>query len=420
MYRLLTIGLSHRTAPVEVRETLAVPPAEVSAWLGQVKVLTAAAECALLSTCNRVEVYLVNPARPLVLEAYWRQRAGVDLDSHLYRRRDREAAEHLFRVAAGLDAMVIGEKQVLGQVRQALEHARGAGTAGKVISVLFESAVRAARRVHAATGLNRHGASVSAAAVLLAERLLHGLDGKSALLVGAGKMGRLALAHLRRRGIAEALVCVRRPETAKGEGYRVLPLEASTLKQVLGRADLVITCTGAPGVVLSRELVGEAMKVRGRPLFIFDIAVPRDVDPAVGEIEGVSLFDIDGLNGQQGQVLGAEVARAEEIAQEEARVFAAWLREQRAVPLIQKVCDRAQDIKAEELERALKNLPHLGGEERRVLELMAHRLVNRVLHGSLVGLRRLAREPGGERALAVLVRAWEGRKRNDKHQQAPV
>jgi len=436
VYRLLLLGVSYRTAPVEVRERLAVPGPQVPGYLAGLRSRTGAAEVVLLCTCNRVEAYLVDPARPEGVEEEWAGRTGADVGATLYRREGGEAARHLFRVAAGLDAMVTGETQILGQVRQALQAAREAGTAGKLLNVLFEHAVRTARRVHAETAVSSRTASVSSVAVRVAAAQLGGLAGRRVLVVGAGKMGRLALAQLRRERAGEVLVCTRdparacqwlsgvgqaaRPEGEEGGTWSVLPLEEGSLREALARVDLVISCTAAPGVVLGRDLVAQAVAARSRPLLIFDLAVPRDVDPAVAGLEGVLLFDIDSLDEHAGEAGREQVERAEAICAAEAEEFSAWLRQQKVVPVIRRVRERAQRIRREELDRAVRALPGLGERERRVLELMAHRLVNRVLDGPIAGIKSLARQPGGDRAAEILAAVWEGRGRDDKRQQAAL
>ncbi|MDI6823013.1 MAG: glutamyl-tRNA reductase [Bacillota bacterium] len=423
VHRLLVWGVSYRSTPVETREALAVPTPELPAYLVQLLRLTGASECALLCTCNRVEVYLVDAARPERLREAWAARAGAQVEELIYRCEDAGAARHLFRVAGGLDAMVTGETQVLGQVRQALQSAREAGTAGKVLNALFCHAVRAARRVHSETAVSGRIASVSALAVEAAVRWLGTLAGRSVLVVGAGKMGRLALSQLRREGAGEVLVCTRDPGRARQvpPDCALLPLEEGVLRDALSRVDLVLSCTAAPGTVIGGDLVAAVLPARnGRPLLVIDLAVPRDVDPSVGELEGVELYDIDALD-EYGDGAGREqVERAEAICTEEAGEFAAWLRQQRAVPVIRRVRERAQRIRREELERAMRELPGLGERERRVLETLAHRLVNRVLDGPIAGLKGLARQPGGEGALEVLARSWEGRGRDDKRKQAAL
>lgn len=422
VYRLLMLGVSYRSAPVEVRERLAVPGPEIPEYLTNLRRLTGASECVLLCTCNRVEAYLVDASESQELEGEWARRAGSGVLGVIYRHEGVEAARHLFRVAGGLDAMVTGETQVLGQVKQALQTAREACTAGKVLNVLFEHAVRTARRVHGETAVSRRTASVSALAVQVAARHLGTLAGRRVLVVGAGKMGRLALSQLKLEGAGEVLVCTRDPART-GEalaGCTLLPLKPASLTEALARVDLVISCTAAPGTVIERDLVAPAVAGRSRPLLIFDLAVPRDVDPAVGDLEGVRLYDIDALDQHGGGVGREHVDRGEAICAEEAGRFAAWLRQQRVVPVIRRVRERAERVRAEELDRAMRELPGLGERERRVLELMTHRLVNRVLDGPIAGIKGLALQPEGDRAVQVVAQVWEGRGRDDKRKQAAL
>jgi glutamyl-tRNA reductase len=379
--RLLAVGVSHRHAPLELRERLYLADGhavELARELGGV----------VLSTCNRTEVYLAVGDAARAREELER-RSGLDLAGVLAVWESGEAVEHLFRVAAGLDSLVPGEAQILGQVRLAYEAALGAGATGPVLNRLFEDALHSGKRVRTEAKLAEMPESVAASAVELAAKSLGGLEGKLALLFGAGKMSELAARDLRARG-AEVIVSSRTLESAQDlaerVGGRAAPFDAVAVE--LTGADLVISATRCPYPILHAE----AVQPRSRPLVLVDIAVPRDLDPEIAKVEGCTLFDIDALGGG---LVGREedVREAERIVAEEAARFAEWHRSRVAAPAIAALRRRAEEIRAEELARAEPRLAELSERERKAVETLTAQIVNKLLHAPTVRAKEAGSEP---------------------------
>jgi glutamyl-tRNA reductase len=380
--RLLAVGVSHHHAPLEVRERLYLQDghaAELAADLG---------EAVVLSTCNRTEIYLaggsVDAAR-----AELERRSGLELGGVLARWDDGEAVSHLFRVAAGLDSLVPGESQILGQVREAYEAARTAGATGPLLNRLFEEALHAGKRIRTEAKLHELPESVAASAVELAVRQLGGAEGRRALLFGAGRMSELAARDLRARG-AEVVVSSRTLESAHNlvdrVGGRAAAFDAVAVE--LPDADLVISATRCPYPILHAE----AVRPRDKPLVLVDVAVPRDLDPAIGELDGCTLFDIDALG--EGLVGREEdVREAEMIVAEEAARFAEWRRARDAAGAIRDLRQRAEEIRSEELARAGSRLAALSPRERETVETLTTQIVNKLLHAPTVRAKEAGSEP---------------------------
>jgi glutamyl-tRNA reductase len=378
---LQAIGVSHRNAPLELRERLYLAD-------GQATELARELGGVVLSTCNRTEVYLIGGDRDEARKSLER-RSGLELDGALAAWEGGEAVEHLFRVAAGLDSLVPGEGQILGQVREAYEAALGAGTTGPVLNRLFEDALHAGKRVRTEAKLHEMPESVADSAVELAARELGGLDDKRALLFGAGRMSELAARRLKERG-AEVIVSSRTLESAQelaGRlGGRAAPFDAIALELI--DADLVISATRCPYPILHAE----AVRPREKPLVLIDIAVPRDLDPEIGKVEGCTLHDIDSLG--EGLVGREEdVREAERIVAEEAARFADWLRSRDAAPVIAALRKRAEEIRSEELARAERRLGELSEHDRRTVETLTAQIVNKLLHAPTVRAKEGAAEP---------------------------
>ena len=380
--RLLAVGVSHHHAPLEVRERLYLADghaAELASELGAAVVL---------STCNRTEVYLADGDPERVREELER-RSGLELGSLLARWDEGEVVTHLFRVVAGLDSLVPGESQILGQVRDAYEGARTRGATGTLLNRLFEDALRAGKRVRTEAKLHELPESVAASAVELGARELAGVEGRRALLFGAGKMSELAARDLRGRG-AEVVVASRTLESAQELAERVGGRAAAfdAVAVELPEADLVISATRCPYPILHAE----AVRPREKPLVLVDVAVPRDLDPAIGELEGCTLFDIDalgeGLVGRED-----EVREAESIVAEEAARFAEWRRSRDAADAIRDLRARAEEIRAEELARAGARLSELSPRERETVETLTSQIVNKLLHAPTVRAKETGSEP---------------------------
>jgi glutamyl-tRNA reductase len=379
--QLQALGVSHRNAPLELRERLYLAD-------GQATELAREIGGVVLSTCNRTEIYLIGGDREGARQAL-EQRSGLELDGVLASWDGGEAVEHLFRVAAGLDSLVPGEGQILGQVREAYEAALGAGTTGPVLNRLFEEALHTGKRVRTEAKLHEMPESVAESAVDLAARELDGLEGKRALLFGAGRMSELAARGLKERG-AEVVVSSRTLESAQELAGRLAgraaPFDAIALELI--DADLVISATRCPYPILHAE----AVRPREKPLVLIDIAVPRDLDPEIGNVEGCTLHDIDALgDGLVGR--DEDVREAERIVAEEAAHFADWLRSRDAAPAIAALRKRAEEIRSEELARAERRLGELSEHDRRTVETLTTQIVNKLLHAPTVRAKEGAAEP---------------------------
>jgi glutamyl-tRNA reductase len=384
--RLLAVGVSHHHAPLEVRERLFLADGhavELAADLAR-----DGSEAVVLSTCNRTEVYLSggNPERA---RSELERRSGLELGDVLAAWEEEDAVDHLFRVSSGLDSLVPGEAQILGQVRQAYEAALTAGATGPLLNRLFEEALHAGKRVRTEARLAELPESVAASAVDLAERTLGGLERRRALLFGAGKMSELAALDLKGRG-AEVVVSSRTLESAEElaerVGGRAAAFDAVAVELI--DADLVLSATRCPYPILHAE----AVQPRTKPLVLVDVAVPRDLDPAIGELKGCTLFDIDALG--EGLVGREEdVRQAEEIVAQEAARFAEWRRSRGAAGAIRDLRRRAETIRAEELARAEARLAELSPRERKTVETLTAQIVNKLLHAPTVRAKQAGSEP---------------------------
>lgn len=412
--RIGIVGLSHRTAPIEVRERMAFAAEALPDALKRLVAVPGIGEAMIVSTCNRVEVYAgfdADDALDAVKRFLVDERGlGRELYAHLYVHDGAEALRHLFRVAASLDSMVVGESQILGQVKDAYAAALEAGALGPLLQRALPRAFQLAKRVRTETDVARSSASIASAAVDLAGQIFGDLGGRKVLVLGAGKMGELSARHLLSAGIGELAVVnrthARAVELAQKLGGRAAPWEE--LDALLQRADIVLCSTGAAEPVLRRPQVERVMRARkGRWLFFIDIAVPRDVDPEVGRIENVYLYDVDALE----QVVARNRAgRAREAAEAEALVEAELKRYQEhelslgVVPTIKLLRGRFLEVAQAELERTLPRLSGLSERDRQTVQAMAEAMVNKLLHAPLTKLKQEAREhPDSE--LAATVRA---------------
>jgi glutamyl-tRNA reductase len=400
MARLCVVGLSHKTAPVDVRERVGVPKDGAERWLKQVVATPGIGEAMVVSTCNRVELYAgidgedaTESLRELLIEG---RRLPKGLRQHLYCHEGEAALRHLFRVAASLDSMVVGESQILGQVKEAYALALDAGTVGSVLTRTLPRAFQLAKRVRSETEVARSASSVASVAVELAAQIFGSLDGRSVLLLGAGKMGDLSARHLKAAGI-RTLKVVNRTEARALELAARLGGEAavwSALDRLLGEVDIVLCSTGAAQPVIVREQVQRAMRARrGRWLFFIDIAVPRDVEPEVGGIENVYLYDVDALeqvvaHNRAGRA--EEAHKAEEMVDDEVRRFHAVVRTEGVVPTIKALRGHFLDVARGEAERALGRLSQLGERERGLVAQLAETIANKLLHAPTTALKREA------------------------------
>lgn len=406
--RIVCLGLSHNTAPLALRERISCSLPEEHGLLEVVEDgldrFSALAEIALLSTCNRIELYAVvdapaEEAQHLLIDylaAVHTVNAG-SFDDYLYFRQGQAAIEHLARVAAGLDSLVLGEPQILGQVNDAYMTAVEANTAGPVLTALFRGAIRAGKRARTETAISSNPASVSSVAITLAQQFAGDLERQEVLVVGLGEMGQLALSALRKRKIANISLANRSQERAErlAAGWQGRAYGLEELPQALATADTVICATAAPHTVVDAEMARAAVAQRKRrPLVIIDIAVPRDVEPDVAGVPGIHLFDIDDLEENLDEALAArqqEIPRVEAIIAEEIEALEAEIRALTIKPVIVDLRQKAEAIRQRELERTLRFLGDEVDEETlRHVQHLSRSLVNKLLHEPTTRLREKA------------------------------
>jgi glutamyl-tRNA reductase len=393
---VIVLGVSHLGAPLDVRERLAFRSVEVLPALERLRERGGAREGVLLSTCNRTELYLVEGAEDAVTEG-WRvlsERLGAEASGYGYVRRDREAAAHLFRVASGMDSLIVGEAQIHGQVRDAWETSRPA--AGVVLNRLFQSALLTAGRVRSETTLGHGALSVSSAAVQLSKKIFGSLAGRRAMVLGAGEMAELALASLQQEGVRAAVVANRTFERATelAAQYGATAVRYDDVWDALADVDLLLCSTAAPRPVVSEARVRAAVERRGdRPLCILDIAMPRDVDPAVAKLDNVFLYDMDDLH----TVVSANLERRQNalpeagaVITDEVEKFWQWVAGLAAVPVLTRFRDEMNRVRERELSVALRRLSDLTPEQRATVEHFSHALMNKFLHEPTVRLRAAA------------------------------
>ena len=401
---IFVIGISHHTAPLELREKLAVSRDGLDAALRALRADVHATEAMLVSTCNRVEVWAAAANAADAMESARAHLATcaspTDVKPFLYERRGEQAVRHAFRVAASLDSMVLGEPQILGQVKESFSAASAQGAIGALLGRCFTRAFAVAKRVRTETTIAAGVVSVSSIAVELARKIFGDLAGRRVLLVGAGKMSEAAARSLRKQG-ARLFVVNRSPERAAevAKLYGGEPRAFESLATELTQADVVVTSTASPRFVITTEIMSGVMKARRhKPLFLIDIAVPRDVDPRVGELDNVFLYDVDDLQKVSHENLALrqkETEHAEKIVEGEVQQFESWRRSLDLTPTIVALRERFRDVVKKELERTVPRLKNVSEEERRTLDAMAEAMVNKLLHQPLVELKKGADAPEG-------------------------
>jgi glutamyl-tRNA reductase len=405
---VIVVGLNHRTAPVELLERVSVPPAGLVKALHALRVREHLAEIVLLSTCNRTEVYarttLFHPAVQDVRD-FLAAHASVDADDlgeHLYTYHDDAAVAHLFGVAAGVDSMIVGEGEILGQVREAWRAAEREGTAGQLLSRVFRQAVEVGKRSRTETDIGRHAVSVSSAAVALAADRLGSLEKRRVLVLGAGEVGEGMAVALAGAGADEIVVANRTASRARELARRVKgrPISLGEVADELVRADVLLTSTGASDIVIERSDIETVMQRRdGRAFLIVDVALPRDVDPGVRQVFGVMLLDMDDLKAfalhslEQRQL---EVGRVRTILAEELERFRAERSAREVAPVVTALRGRAEEIRQAELERFRSRLADLDPATRKAVEALTAGIVNKLLHDPTVRVKDAAGTPRGE------------------------
>ncbi len=401
---LLLVGVNHRTASVDIRERLSIASAQLDEMLAALRSLAGIDGAAIVSTCNRVEA-VISAASEDVIEPIvdWLcARAGAargQLERHVYVLRHADVVKHLFRVASGLDSMIVGEPQIAGQVREAFLFSRERDALDSLLSQLFDQTMRVAKRVRTDTGIGEHAVSVPYAAVELAKKIFGDLAGLQVLLLGAGEMGELTAEHLSAFGLKQIFVANRSYDRAMELARRFSgeAIQFSGIEPYLATCDIVIASTSAPHFVIERADIERARAARRlRNLFLIDLAVPRNIDPAIADVDGAYLYNIDDLQ----QVADAnrelrlqKAEQAEEIVSREVDGFRRRLVAQDAVPTIVELHERLEAIRAAELEKCLRKLGPVSAEQRAAVEMLTTQMINKILHYPILQLKESADEP---------------------------
>jgi glutamyl-tRNA reductase len=395
------VGVNHRTAPIELRERLAISPESLAEATRRLLGTPGVSEGMIVSTCNRVELVTCHeqsaPDAMEFLRSYFSLDAEL-LQPHLYRYEDRDAVRHLFRVASSLDSMVLGEPQILGQVKDAYSTARSVGAVQTSLERLMQTTFTVAKRVRTETQIGTSSVSVASVAVDLAKKIFGSLEGKSVMLVGAGKMGELAARHLMQQGAGSILITNRTYERAipLAQSFRGRAVRFEDLYSVADQADILITSTGSPQPIFRREQVQQFLqRRRNRPMFYIDIAVPRDVAPEVNKLEGAFVYDIDDLQSVAASHLNErsrEARDAEAIVQAEVERYASGQQTRTAVPAIVSLQQSMEELRQAELRRMQGKLQSLTPEQRNAVEALTRGLINKVLHQPLQALKSAARD----------------------------
>jgi glutamyl-tRNA reductase len=414
---ILIVGLSHKTAPLDVREKVSFAENILPEAVKELVSCPNVSEGLIVSTCNRVEVYTAVPKRNMEaareeIATFLSERHEVPrekLDPHLYILSGEECVQHIFRVASSLDSMVVGEPQILGQVKEAFGCAANAQATGNILNRLLHKAFSVAKRVRSETRIATSAVSISFAAVELAKKIFGELEGKTVMLVGAGEMAELAARHLLGNGVEHILVANRTFENAVklAEEFGGTAVPFDELQQQMELADIVISSTGAPNIIIDKKMVKSIIKSRrNRPMFFIDIAVPRDIDPAVNQVENAYAYDIDDLEGvveTNIKTRSKEAAKAEEIVNGEVQQFNEWMRSRESFPTIVALREWAENVRRGELEKTLKRIEGLSEADTKKIEAMTEAILNKILHRPVTRMKRAAHQ-GDEGEIVNVVR----------------
>ena len=404
---LVLVGVNHKTTPVEIREKLAFTKGKIEESVNHLFNFPDIIEHTILSTCNRVEIYARANSQDSAIKSIkqficdFHQLSLVELEDHFYSYSNKEAVEHLFRVSSSLDSMILGEAQILGQVKEAYSLARDLRSTGLVLNQLFEKAFSIAKKVREETGIAERSVSISSAAVELAQKIFDDLENHTVMLVGTGEMAELAAKHLISYGVKTIYVTSRTYERAANLARTLngSALDFEAFKNELHRADIVITSTSAPNFIIKKEIVEKAIhERRNKPIFFIDIAVPRDIEPDVNDLENVYLYDIDDLQ----VVVSANIKEREKEAKnamnfisQEVTKFNNWVGALDAVPTIVEIRKKAENIRKQEIEKTLKKISHLSEDEKQLLRQMSSSMINKILHKPTIKLKQKTQSEDG-------------------------
>ena len=419
MHLVLT-GLSHHSAPIEVRERLSLAEPQLPQALEALRACRAVREAVILSTCNRMELYAAIEGDPFQIRAEFSRALAdfhqvpvSDFASHLYHYTDQECVRHLLRVTSGLDSLVLGEAQILGQVRSALRVSQQTEAAGSILNGLFQQALTTGKRIQAETGLSRGTFSVGHAAVDLARSIFDDLSRASVLILGAGKMSELTAKHLRQSGVQFVMVANRTYEKAALIAERLggQAIHYDTFPDALAQCDIVIASTASPHPIVRREMLLPILKKRrGKPLFFIDIAVPRDIAPEVGTLENVFLFNIDDLQSvveEESRTRKTEAQQAEIIVTADTENFLTWLRTREATPVIEAMQIRFERIRQDDLAILRQKLAHLSEREWQAIEAATRAMMKKAVREPILRLKREHQEENGQAQYGLLQAAQE-------------
>ncbi|NOY85782.1 MAG: glutamyl-tRNA reductase [Deltaproteobacteria bacterium] len=413
---ILIVGLSHKTAPVEVREKISFAGDSLSEGLKALISCPHVSEALIVSTCNRVEIYSCIMKNSIdaaheEIAAFLSQFHDVprdQLDPHLYMMSGEEAVRHAFRVSSSLDSMMVGEPQILGQVKDAYNSATHEQVTGNILNRLLHKSFSVAKRIRTETRIATSAVSISFAAVELARKIFGDLAGKTIMLIGAGEMAELSARHLLANGVEHIMVANRTFEKAEAlaEEFMGSAVPLEEIENHLDMADIVISSTGAPTTLIDRKMVqGVIRRRKHRPMFFIDIAVPRDIEPAVNQVENVYAYDIDDLE----EVVKAniktrekEAARAEEIVTQEVKQFHDWMLSRDVFPTIVTLKEWAEDVRRSELEKTMKRMEDLSEADRKRIEAMTEAILNKILHRPIVRIKRASHSPDGSKLLEAI------------------
>ncbi len=411
---LVIVGVNHKTTPVELREKLAFTKVSIEESTERLRNFPEVDENLIISTCNRVEIYArVNDVDKGIerLKQFICEFHMIPynlLDKHFYAFREEETVKHLFRVSSSLDSMVVGESQILGQVKDAYSLAKSLQTTGLILNQLFEKAFNVAKKIREETGIAESAVSISSAAVELARKIFEDLENHTVMLVGTGEMAELAAKHLISYGVKTVYVASRTYEraTTLARTLNGSALDFEHFKSELYKADIIISSTASPKFIINKDIVQAAISERNnRPMFFIDIAVPRDIEPEVNDLENVYLYDIDDLQNVVNANLQEREKEAEiamEIIQAEVSKFNNWVESLDAVPTIVELRKRLEEVRKQEIEKTLKKMTHLSDEDRNNLHQMTSSIVNKILHKPTLNLKKKTQTSEGRTYLKAI------------------